>query len=372
MNFLFHFYDLQKKAGIQRAICELANALVEHGDGVVIATHSTRLEIAYRLDDRVIMEQTPYAEPQVFGPLAWPVKTLWGIRQAWALHQIARRYRPGLIVDHGTALGLIYPFKKMYGVPFVLQRHFPAQHFPWGRILYPLLALVSRRKVVVVLTESIAAEMRSHGFMHVTVISNVVPSAAKPKPYSEAIPKTGLLMGRSRTPQKGFDLFLGALAITKMPKWHFSIIGPGCDSDPLLLRLVQKYNLADRVSLLPATNDPYEQISKASCLIMPSRYEALPMVALEALSIGRPVIASDVDGLRDLVINNVNGLIFPCGDVNGLSQCLEHMRDNLFLLEMFASQTLLSIKAFDVSLVIEKWEELAAFLCGRLAEGKHI
>jgi glycosyltransferase involved in cell wall biosynthesis len=362
VRFLFHFYDLRQKAGIQRAICELANTLVEHGDQIVVATHSARSEVAYRLDDRVIVEQTPYAELRMFGPLAWPARALWGLRQRFVLRKVIRHYQPDMIVDHGTALGLIYPCREMYGVPFVLQRHFPGQQFPWGKLLYPLLALLGGRKSVVVLTDTIAAEMRSKGFSHVVVIPNIIPSAAKPAPYSEAIPNTGLLMGRSRTQQKGFDIFLEALAITKMPGWHFSIIGPGCDSDPIILGLIKKYNLANHVSLLPATDDPYEYIRKTSCLIMPSRYEALPRVAMEALCIGRPVIASDADGLRDLVVNDINGLTFPCGDVSNLSACLRRIRDNAHILERLALASNAGLGKYEGGLVVKQWRAVATDL----------
>lgn len=371
MKFLFHFYDLQKRAGIQRAICELANALVAHGDSVVMATHSVRTEVAYRLDDRVIVEQTPYAEPQMFGPWAWPVRMLWGLRQGWVLHQIVKRYRPDLIVDHGTALGLLYPFRKFGGVPFVMQRHFPARNFPRGIVLYRLLSLVCGRKLVVVLTESIAKDMVSLGYKHVVVIPNIIPADARPSSYQDAIPKTALLMGRS-SPEKGFDIFLRALAMIEMHGWHFSIIGPNCNSDLLMQKLVQENGLGSQVSLLPTTNDPFQYIRAAACVIMPSRYESFGLVALEALSIGRPVIASDADGPRDLVIDNVNGLIFPCNDVSGLSKCLERVRNHPTLLERLASQTFLSIKPFNASLIVDKWEKLATLLCGGLTVDKHI
>jgi glycosyltransferase involved in cell wall biosynthesis len=144
-----------------------------------------------------------------------------------------------------------------------------------------------------------------------------------------------------------------------MPGWHFSIIGPGCDSDPLLLNLIQKYDLADQVSLLPVTDDPYEQIRKASCVIMPSRYEGFGLVALEALSIGRPVIASNADGLRDFVINEVNGLTFPCKNIDELSKCLVRIRNHPNLLKELANRTSISIAPFSRNLILHKWSNLA-------------
>jgi glycosyltransferase involved in cell wall biosynthesis len=369
MNYLFHFYDLQKRAGIQRAICELANALVEHGDGVAIVTHSARSEATFRIDDRVVVEQTPYQEHQRFGLCAWPMRALWGVKQAWVLRKIIKRYRPQIVVDHGTALGLIYPFRKLGGSPFVMQRHFPARKFPGGKVLYQLLPLICGRRTIVVLTENIASELRSFGYKRVVVIPNVCTADAKTAPYRDAVPMTGLLMGRGKTPQKGFDIFLQALAMTKMPGWHFTIVGPEVDTDPQLRELVRKHQLTERVSLLPATDSPFELIRKTVCVIMPSRYEALPMVAIEALGIGRPVLASDVDGLRDVVIDDVNGLIFSRGDAIALSTCLARVRDDCALLERLAEKASASVEHFKGSYVSESWSELVKQLTNAGSNG---
>jgi amylovoran biosynthesis glycosyltransferase AmsD len=370
MNYLLHFYDLRKRAGIQRAICELANALVEHGDEVVIATHSTRSEAAFRLDDRVVFEQTPYLGPQRFGFLAWPMRAIWGIKQAWVLRKIIKRYRLHLVVDHGTGLGLIYPFRTLGGSPFVMQRHFPARQFPFGKVLYRSLSPICGRKTVVVLTEDIAEELRSFGYKRVVVIPNVSAADAKPAPYRDAVPLTGLLMGRGKTRAKGFDIFLQALAMTKMPGWQFTIVGPEVDTDPQLQELVRKHQLTKRVSLLPSTDLPFELIRKAACVIMPSRYEGMGLVALEALSIGRPVVASDANGLRNFVINDFNGLMFPCGNVDKLSDCLARVRDDSALLETLAEHAPASVEYFKGRCVSETWGALAKQLTNKESDGK--
>jgi amylovoran biosynthesis glycosyltransferase AmsD len=268
--------------------------LVQHGHQVIVATHTAPDQIAYTISPEVDVVRTPYPEYASSGILAWPKKTWWAIRQAAVLTDLIQKYRPTMVVDHGTAFGLVYPFGSLRGVPLVLQRHFPVRSFPRGKLLYRLLSLICCSKTTVVLTEAIADDMRALGYRKVRVIPNMIPAEANPAAYSRAVPKTGLLMGRGRTPQKGFDVFLEALARTRESDgWRFAIIGPGIESDPTLLELINRHHLACRVALLPATSDPYEHIRNSACLIVPSRYEGLPMVALEALRIGRPVIASD-------------------------------------------------------------------------------
>lgn len=358
MRFLFHFYDLHHRAGIQRSICELANALVTSGHEVIIVTNTSQDDVAYSLNSNVIIEKIQNPEPAISGLKAWLPKALWAFRQIYTLTKLIRINKPSLVVDHGTALGLIYPFSCLAGTPFVLQRHFPVSSFPKGRFLFRALSLISRSKTIVVLTESIANEMRSCGFRRVTVIQNLIPAEAKSTPFSKAEPRTGLLLGRAGNPQKGFDLFLEALALSKISGWHFRIVGPGVDMDPILTTLLQKYDLGEMVELLSATDDPYNLIRRSSCLVIPSRYEGLPMVALEALSIGRPILASNIDGLQELIVDGINGLLFPSEDISAISTCLQRICAHPLILEKLAAGTGMFIEPYQEEVIIGKWLRL--------------
>lgn len=360
MRFLFHFYDLEQRAGIQRAICTLSNALVEQGHQVLIAAHSERSRVAFPLDDRVALAPLPYPEYQKSGLAAWPVKAGWAVRQFRVLTDLIHSFKPSLVVDHGTALGLLYPFATLAGVPFVLQRHFAVSSFPHGKVLYRILGRLNASKTVVVLTRGIARDLQQFGYKHVAVIPNVVPPEATPGGPPDTNPRIGLLLGRGNNPQKGFDIFLKAIAAVDTGGWRFVIAGPHVNTDSLLAGLVRELGLRDRVSLLPATDKPYELIRRCTCLIMPSRYEGLPMVALEALSIGRPVIASDTDGLREVIHDGVNGLVFPSENVAALAQCMARVCPNPGILEDLARNAHLQGGDFDRSGIVASWCALAA------------
>lgn len=359
LRFLFHFYDLRQRAGIQRAICELSNALVKDGHEVFIISATEAGEVTYDLDSRVSLIEVAHPEPRRFGPSAWPFRAAWAFRQLRYVSRITKKLKPSIFVDHGTSLGLLYPFRTLAGVPFVVQRHFSIGGFPNGRVMHRLLYYLKRSALIAVLTEGAATDLRSYGYRNAYVIPNVVPAGACPAEYPNGFPRVGLLMGRA-SPQKGFDIFLEALALQKIPGWHFTIVGPGVDEDPQLRSLVERYRLHNEVSLLPATNSPYDFITKASCVIMPSRYEGLPFVALESLAIGRPVIAADVDGLRDVVIDGVNGRLFPSGDIQKLSERLVLTCDDERALSTFARNAPSSIEQFRAKRVIGAWEKLIA------------
>jgi len=358
LRFMFHFYDVRQKAGIQRAICELSNALVDDGHEVFVVSATSRQDVTYALDSRVSVIEIAHPEPSHFGPSAWPLRAAWAVRQWRYVSRIAKELKPSIFVDHGTALGLLYPFRRIAKVPFVIQRHFPIEAFPNGRVMHRFLYYLKRWAVVVVVAEGTAWEFRSYGFRNVYVIPEPVPASAQPAAYPGQFSKIGLLMGRA-VPQKGFDLFLEALALKEIPGWQFIIIGPGVDQDAGLRTLVERHRLQNTVSLLPATDDPYEYVAKASCVIMPSRYEGLPFVALESLAVGRPVLAADVDGLRDVVIDGVNGRLFPSENIQKLSECLANLCGDEEALARYAGNAPQSIERFRAKNVIEAWKKLA-------------
>ena len=212
---------------------------------------------------------------------------------------------------------------------------------------------------MVVLTKDIARDLLGSGYSRVIVIPNPISNELEEAPLPAECPRIALLLGRA-TPQKGFDIFLHAMSLIKTEGWHFNVMGPGVELDADLRELIRRHGLQSLVSLLPATEDPYSEIRRASCVIMPSRYEALPMVALESLRIGRPLIASDVDGLRNLITNGFNGLVFPSADVKELADRIATICGNEELLKRLAANASASVNGYDSDSVVEAWVQLTA------------
>ena len=121
-----------------------------------------------------------------------------------------------------------------------------------------------------------------------------------------------------------YDLiFLGRLTYQKNPerlieiikgiKKHISNIKVAIVGDGLLLdnvhKLVIDNKLENNIDLLGFKSNPYPLLKCSKILIMTSRYEGTPMVALEAQALGKPIIATEVDGLKKIIKNNYNGFL---------------------------------------------------------------
>ena len=88
-----------------------------------------------------------------------------------------------------------------------------------------------------------------------------------------------------------------------------------------LRKLVSDLGIEDKVSLAGFQGNPYQFLSRADVFVLSSGYEGLPMVILEAMACGVPVISTDCrSGPREILQNGRCGLLVPVGDEGALSK----------------------------------------------------
>lgn len=119
-------------------------------------------------------------------------------------------------------------------------------------------------------------------------------SAFRALPAPEGRQKVLGAIGRLE-PQKGFDLLVAAFVRTLDPALELRIFGTG-SQEACLRRLA---GADPRVRFMGFAKDPVDAMRQVDIVAMPSRWEAYGLVAIEALSAGRTLLVSDVDGLRD-------------------------------------------------------------------------
>ena len=86
------------------------------------------------------------------------------------------------------------------------------------------------------------------------------------------------------------------------------VVGDGVERDSLV-KLSKELKITDRVKFLGIRKDIPEILSYADCFILPSRYEGLPMVLLEAVASHKIIIISDFESATEVINNGENGLI---------------------------------------------------------------
>ena len=139
-----------------------------------------------------------------------------------------------------------------------------------------------------------------------------------------------LCLGRL-APQKGFDLALKAFAQVEkaLPRARLMIVGEGVEESSLK-QLAVSLGIAEKVDFTGSVppEQVYTVINKATMMLLPSRFEGLPLVALQAARMQRPIVSSAVDGLPELVVDQDSGLVLKHNDDRELAEAiLSLMRD---------------------------------------------
>lgn len=123
----------------------------------------------------------------------------------------------------------------------------------------------------------------------------------------------------------GPDVLLRALAEVKqeIPDIQLSVAGKG-DQTEQLQQLTQTLGLENNVRFTGFIDNQwiYHFLSEHHIMVMPSRHESFGVAALEASACGRPVIASNVGGIPEIVLNNLTGLVVPPDDVPALASAI--------------------------------------------------
>lgn len=157
--------------------------------------------------------------------------------------------------------------------------------------------------------------------------------------------------------QKGFDMLIETWSIVyqKHPDWRLDIFGVG-DLKNLLNDLINKHNLSDVVKLAGVTIDVKRELLNSSFLVLSSRFEGLPMVLIEGISCGLPLVAFDCEtGPREIITSNDCGLLIENGNIYALANGINQLIENPDLLTIMSENGINKSSTYQLDKVMKKW-----------------
>lgn len=172
--------------------------------------------------------------------------------------------------------------------------------------------------------------------------------------------------------QKGLDTLIKAInhLQEKLTQFKVYIVGEG-ELKPLLQEMVSGYGLNDKITFTGAISNVADYYQQSRIIVMPSYYEGLPLVLLEAMACGVPVVASPVGGILDVLGPPVNpetaagyaiaerGIFVEPGNVDALAAALYLLSTDQLLRERLSHNALAHIKKYyTLDQVIKKYFEL--------------
>lgn len=155
-------------------------------------------------------------------------------------------------------------------------------------------------------------------------------------------------------PQKDQDTLIRAMA--QLPgNYSLQLVGDGPRRGELET-LIAELHLADRVRLLGIRTDIPDILSASDVIVLSSHWEGLSLSSIEGMASGRPFIASDVDGLREIVKGN--GILFPHKDYKALATAIQQLCENPMEYRQVAERCQAKAKQYDISMMAKKYNEV--------------
>ncbi|SAK69977.1 glycosyltransferase [Caballeronia ptereochthonis] len=143
---------------------------------------------------------------------------------------------------------------------------------------------------------------------------------------------------------------------------HLVIVGDGAFRGELEA-LAKDFGIAERVHFTGYRNNPHALVAGARLQVLSSRYEGMPMVLLEALALGKPVVASDCPtGPREILGDGRFGILFPVGSVEQLADALRRVLTDESLRTRMKERALERAQEYGIAASNERFARCAAAL----------
>ena len=146
----------------------------------------------------------------------------------------------------------------------------------------------------------------------------------------------------------------------KYPYARFRLLGPAGVDNPSAITLdeVQAWQREGVIDYLGEANDVRAYIDNADCVVLPSYREGVPRTLMEASAMGRPIVATDVPGCREVVEDSVTGFLCEAKSADSLTQQIERMLllSHAARVEMGAAGRAKVLREFDENAVVERYK----------------
>lgn len=311
--------------GAQIHVRDLSTALRKDGcDAVVLA--GTNGVLADELRARGV----PYYR---LHHLARDVGPLQDVRCFSELRQALRDIQPDIVSTHSTKAGFIGRITgRSLGIPTLFTAH--GWGFTEGRPALQALGfwVVERTTAawaarIITVCESdrkAAVRARLAPRDRLVTIYNAMPDVAPTLRAQPGGTPPRLVMVARLSHWKDQPALLQALSGLKDLDWRLDLIGDG----PLrgqIEELTRELGLTSRVTFLGFRSDVPEQLAKAQVFALVSKWEGFPRSILEAMRAGLPVVATDVGGVRESVVDGETGYVIGRGDTERLRERLRKL-----------------------------------------------
>lgn len=254
---------------------------------------------------------------------------------------VAKKFSPDILHIHAIGPSLFTPIARLLGLKVVMTNHGPDyQRKKWGKLAKVILKLSEKSgstwaNDIICVSEAIAYHVKRKYNRYVNIIPNgvTIPKSMQSGTTLEkyALTKGLYILSVGRfVPEKGFHDLVEAFNQISTSNgqsleynWKLVIVGCADHEDRYSVHLKKKADKNNNIILTGfLTGEPLQELySHAGLFVIPSYYEGLPIVLLEAMSYGLSCIASDIPANKNVELSA--NRFFKAGDVKGITEKIQ-------------------------------------------------
>lgn len=292
---VLHLLQSDRYSGAENVVCQIISMMRQHTD----------YEMVYCSRDGQIREAL--AERDIpFVPIAK--------MSVSEVRRVLREQKPDVVHAHdmGASFFAALACGKVPLISHIHNNNFNSQKPTLKAILYRFAA--AKAKHIFWVSKSAQEGYFFHKGLREksSILYNVIDTAQLRQKAEQAECQTAydvVYIGRLTYPKNPQRLLQVLEKATKQhPDMKSAIIGTG-ELDDEVRRLVAEKNLQENVHCLGFMSNPYGILQKAKVMLMTSRWEGLPMCALEAMALGVPIVSTPTDGMKELLEDGKDGYL---------------------------------------------------------------
>lgn len=294
--------------------------------------------------------------------------SVYNLKNIFKLIPYLRKY--DIVHTHNTAAQLLVAIAKVLcSVVLCTTEHTTSNRRRNWKWYVPIDRFMYRRySHVICISDKTEENLRNH-IGDVGVDISTIHNGVNTLKYMAALPneslkrdtrKTILCMVAGFRPQKDQDTIIRSFRYLDKNKYELWLVGDG-ERRNELQSLVDSEGVTDSVVFWGIRTDIPEILKTSDIIIMSSHYEGFGLAAVEGMAAGKPVIASDVDGLSQVV--DKAGLVFPKGNSKALASCVEYISSNQIVYADYANKSVERAKTFDISYMVNEYIEIYKKIC---------
>ena len=337
------------RGGAERVISILSNDFCARGWDVQIAL-LLRNKVEYELDPRIqIVDLTGKHTSYIKNAASWIGK----------IRKFLKDTHPDRVVSFaGRINALVLTAAAGLKLPVIVSERNDPKHDGRGRLMRWYCDIIYFRAKAIVFQNKyeqscFCASHKSRSY----VIPNPIHVTALKK-QKETDDRVIATAGRL-TGQKNQKILISAMkkVCQVYPQTKCRIYGDG-ELQNSLQEQINDLQLQAAVSLEGNVADIHERLAQSDLFVMTSEFEGLSNALVEAMMMGLPCISTNYPGVEELILNNENGLLVPCGDDTALAEAIIKLIADSAFMERLAQKAKETAEDYRVEVVIDLWRKV--------------